>query len=133
MWIIIDLLLPDLKSKVEKKQWESNFYKNYGYGPKQIPGTTESCTGPLSCTVLIGNGQVVRRHVDQIRKWELSGVPDIDPSTPQAVSIPFPGMPEQVQFPEVRVSDSATHVEDSESDPPMLGSESPPVLQEQHP
>lgn len=88
-----DLLLPDLNSKVEKKQWKQNvnhdtklrsfspgnpaFTKNYGYGPKWIPVTIESCTGPLSCTVLIGNGQVVRGHVDQIRKRELSGVPNI--------------------------------------------------------
>ncbi|XP_029904245.1 LOW QUALITY PROTEIN: uncharacterized protein K02A2.6-like [Myripristis murdjan] len=139
-----DLLLPDLKSKVEKKQWKQKvnhdnrtklrsfspgnpvFTRNYGYGPKWIPGTVESCTGPLSCTVLIGNGQVVRRHVDQIRKRELSGVPDTDPSTPQVVNTPSLVIPEEVQSPEVRASDSPTPVEDFKSDTPMLGSEPPP-------
>ena len=144
-----DLLLPDLKSKVEKKQWKQKvnhdtrtkfrsfspgnpvFIKNYGYGPKSIPGKIESCTGPLSCTVVIGNGQVVRRHVDQIRKRELNGVIDLEPSIPQAVSIPSPVMPKQVQSPEVQASDALPHVKDSESGPPMLGSESPLVLEEQ--
>ncbi|XP_022595499.1 uncharacterized protein K02A2.6-like, partial [Seriola dumerili] len=135
----LDLLLPDMKAKVVKKQWKQKvnhdthtklrsfapgnpiFTKNYGNGPKWIPGTIESCTGPLSCTVLIGNGQIVRRHIDQIRKRESSGVPDIDPSTPQAVSSPSLMETEQVQSPEVRIPDSSSHVEDSGSTPLILG------------
>ena len=63
----------------------------------------------------------MRRHVDQIRKRELSGVIDIDPSIPQAMSIPSPVMPKQEQSPEVQASDAIPHVKDCESGPPMLG------------
>ena len=80
----LDLIHPDLKKKVEakptsqkafqdKRARERNFVagepvytKNYGYGPKWIPGLIHETTGPVSYTVLLGDGKLVRRHVDQL-------------------------------------------------------------------
>lgn len=42
------------------------YTKNYGWGPKWIPGLIQEIAGPVSYTVLLGNGKVVRRHVDQL-------------------------------------------------------------------
>ncbi len=39
---------------------------NITYGPKWIPGHIVTLTGPLSYKVILGDGRVVRRHVDQI-------------------------------------------------------------------
>ncbi|MPC89745.1 hypothetical protein E2C01_084704 [Portunus trituberculatus] len=33
-----------------------------------VPGVIQSATGPVSYRVLLENGRVVRRHVDQIRQ-----------------------------------------------------------------
>nr|XP_043895059.1 uncharacterized protein K02A2.6-like [Solea senegalensis] len=80
----LDLIHPDLKKKVEAKQTsqkayhdkhakernfvagESIYTKNYGYGPKWVPGLIHDTTGPVSYTVLLGDGKLVRRHVDQL-------------------------------------------------------------------
>lgn len=80
-----DLLKPDIKSKIEHKQMKQKenhdktarlrrfgpgdavYARNYGLGPKWIPATVESPTGPVSYTVILGNGQRMRRHVDQVR------------------------------------------------------------------
>ncbi|KAG1927461.1 retrotransposable element [Pimephales promelas] len=40
--------------------------RNFSYGPKWIPGNIETVTGPVSYKVMLGDGRVVRRHVDQI-------------------------------------------------------------------
>lgn len=78
----LDLIHPELK--VESKQAshkayhdkyakECNFVagdpvytKNYGCGPKWVPGLIQEITGPVSYTVLLGNGKDVRRHVNQL-------------------------------------------------------------------
>lgn len=52
--------------------------------------------------------------MDQIKKQELRGVPEAEPSTPQAVIIPPSRKAEEVQFPEVQIPDSPTPVKDSE-------------------
>ncbi|KAJ8365056.1 hypothetical protein SKAU_G00138870 [Synaphobranchus kaupii] len=78
-----DLLKPDLKIQqkqlTQKEQHdktakprqfmpgEAVYARNYGIGPKWIPATVESPSGPVSYTVLLGNGQRMRRHVDQVR------------------------------------------------------------------
>ncbi len=43
------------------------YTKNFRSGPIWIPGTVQKRTGPLSYTIALGNGQVVRRHIDQVR------------------------------------------------------------------
>ena len=80
----LDLMHPDLNSKVQSKQdrqtrdhdtkakgrWfklgDSVLTRNFSLGPKWIPGLIESVTGPVSYKVMLGDGRVVRRHVDQI-------------------------------------------------------------------
>ncbi|XP_057674326.1 uncharacterized protein K02A2.6-like [Corythoichthys intestinalis] len=43
------------------------FTRNYSSGPTWIPGAVTKKTGPVSFQVTLGNGQVVRRHIDQVR------------------------------------------------------------------
>lgn len=80
-----DLLILDLKAKVQAKQQReknshdqgtkmSNFkmgdevyIRNYSYGPKWLLAVIKNCTGPVSYSVAIGNGQNLHHHVDQIR------------------------------------------------------------------
>ncbi|KAI3360353.1 hypothetical protein L3Q82_014654, partial [Scortum barcoo] len=81
----LDLLMPDVKTKVQQKQLKQKkthdtnrklrrftpgdkvFIRNYSYGPKWIPGVVKRSLGPVSYTVIIGSGQVVKRNVDQER------------------------------------------------------------------
>ncbi|RXN21174.1 putative protein K02A2.6-like protein [Labeo rohita] len=80
-----DLLLPDVKTKILKKQQKQNeghdkscklrsfevgdsvYVRNYSGGPKWIPAVVKSCTGPLSYKTALGQGQTMKRYVDQIR------------------------------------------------------------------
>ncbi|CAM4597728.1 unnamed protein product [Leuciscus chuanchicus] len=82
----LDLLLPDMKSKIRKKQlkqkeqhdahskWRSFspgddvYTRNYSHGPRWVPAVVEENTGPVSYTVQTGDGRVMRCHVDQIKK-----------------------------------------------------------------
>ncbi|XP_060786568.1 LOW QUALITY PROTEIN: uncharacterized protein K02A2.6-like [Neoarius graeffei] len=86
----LDLLLPDVKSKIRKKQLKQKehhdtrskgrsfnsgdvvYIRNYSHGPKWIPAVVDENTGPVSYTVQTGDGRVMRRHVDQIRKRHAS-------------------------------------------------------------
>ncbi|XP_054875417.1 uncharacterized protein K02A2.6-like [Amphiprion ocellaris] len=81
----LDLVRPDVKTKVLQKQLKRKenhdarskqrgftsgddvLIRNYSYGPKWIPGVIQDFSGPLSYTVNVGSGQVVKRHVDQVR------------------------------------------------------------------
>lgn len=83
--LALDILLPDVKAKVQQKQLQQKknhkikkrlrsftpgdhvFVRNYSYGPKWIPAVIASSSGPVSYTVTLGNGQTVKRHVDQVR------------------------------------------------------------------
>ncbi|XP_033988673.1 uncharacterized protein K02A2.6-like [Trematomus bernacchii] len=89
----LDLLLPDVKTRVQQKQLKQKqshdtnrklrsfspgdkvFIRNYSYGPKWIAAVIESSSGPVSYTVIIGSGQVVKRHVDQVRARLTDTVP----------------------------------------------------------
>lgn len=77
-----DLLLPDIKAKVQQKQQESHdknaklrvfttgddvLVRNYSYGPKWIPAVIVNSSGPVSYTVAVGSGQILKQHVDQIQ------------------------------------------------------------------
>lgn len=80
----LDLGHPDLRTKVERKQGvqkkhhdkhgsersfrvgDSVITRNFSHGPKWIPGSITKVTGPVSYKVMLGDGTVVRRHVDQI-------------------------------------------------------------------
>uniref|UniRef100_A0AAV2K5K2 Gypsy retrotransposon integrase-like protein 1 n=1 Tax=Knipowitschia caucasica TaxID=637954 RepID=A0AAV2K5K2_KNICA len=80
----LDLVHPDLRSKVEQKQGvqkkhhdkqrtvrsfligDAVITRNFSYGPKWIQGFITKVTGPVSYKVMLGDGSIVRRHVDQI-------------------------------------------------------------------
>lgn len=67
------------------------YTKNYGHGPKWIPGLIQEITGPVSYTVLLGNGKVVRRHVDQLFSRQEQDLPVLIPdSTPEEYMVPPP-------------------------------------------
>ena len=45
------------------------YFKNYSkYGPPNLPGVVEKCTGPISCKICTDEGPSVNRHFDQIFK-----------------------------------------------------------------
>lgn len=99
----LDSIHPDLSRKVMKKQeqqtkdhnkkakgrWfktgDSVLTQNFSLGPKWIPGIIESVTGPVSYKVVLGDGRVVRRHVDQIHTHHQR--PEECNNPPQTVSI----------------------------------------------
>lgn len=80
----LDLIHPDRRRKVERKQCiqkkqhdkqglgrsfqegDAVITKNFSHGPKWIPGFIAKITGPVSYKVMLGDGNIVRRHVDQI-------------------------------------------------------------------
>ncbi len=80
----MDFIHPDLTRKINEQQQKQKVYhdkkarernfcvgdpvltRNFSYGPKWIPGHVATVTGPLSYKVMLGDGRVVRRHVDQI-------------------------------------------------------------------
>ncbi|XP_062380634.1 uncharacterized protein K02A2.6-like [Sardina pilchardus] len=101
-----DLLKPDIKSKIQQRQLKQKenhdkttrlrrfspgdavYTRNYGLGPKWVPATVESPTGPVSYTVILGNGQRMRRHVDQVRARHPESSSSLDKQTepPEACS-----------------------------------------------
>ncbi|XP_039635261.1 olfactory receptor 11A1-like [Perca fluviatilis] len=86
-------VLGDVKSKVQQKQLKQKqthdanrkvrsfspgdnvFVRNYSYGPKWIPAVIQSSSGPVSYTVIIGCGQPMKRHMDQVRARLADTVP----------------------------------------------------------
>ncbi|CAI5661061.1 unnamed protein product [Oreochromis niloticus] len=100
----LDLIHPDLKQKVTARQDRQRLYhdrhakermfvigdtvytRNYGRGPKWIPGLIQEMTGPVSYLVMLGNGTVVRRHVDQLfarlEPCLAAGMPEGHPGEP---------------------------------------------------
>lgn len=62
--------------------------RNFSHGPKWIPGFITKITGPVSYKVMLGDGSIVRRHVDQI----LASYDDKDLGKPKFVD-PL-GLPE---------------------------------------
>ncbi|KAI2645108.1 hypothetical protein H4Q32_029747 [Labeo rohita] len=85
----LDLIHPDFKSQVQDKQLKQKWYhdqhakerhlsvgenvytKNFSSVPTWISGTVQKRTGPLSYTIALGSGQVVRRHIDQVRNSQV--------------------------------------------------------------
>ncbi|XP_061584204.1 LOW QUALITY PROTEIN: uncharacterized protein K02A2.6-like [Cololabis saira] len=145
----LDLLHPDLQSRVQHKQWKQKeqhdqhararslqegapvYTKNFSAGPSWIPGMVESVTGPVSCTVLLGSGQRVRRHVDHVRHRS----PPPSPTLPRAdASMEFPQVPCPSSSPPMDITtdpsgyEQSTNVECSPPDPPAATPPAPPVL-----
>ena len=52
--------------KLELSLLDSVMIRNYGLGPKWIPGTVERQTGPISYRCQTSDGRLVRRHQDQV-------------------------------------------------------------------
>ncbi|KAK3743868.1 hypothetical protein QZH41_016473 [Actinostola sp. cb2023] len=108
----LDLLHPNLQGKIHVKQMKMKqlhdqhvklrefstgdpvYMKNFGPGPHWIPAVVQEVTGPLSYTVLLGDGRIQRRHVDHLRaKWETQAdLPVLlQPEEPRAVFVaPYP-------------------------------------------
>lgn len=56
------------------------FVRNYSYRPKWIPAIIVSSSGLLLYLITLGNGQTVKRHVDQVctgLTGSVTGEPDI--------------------------------------------------------
>ena len=83
----LDLLHTNLEQTVQKKQWQQKqFYKgnrnrmidlyngvrvylrNYNRGRPWVAGVVQSKKGPVSYTIKLEDGRVVKQHLDQIRK-----------------------------------------------------------------
>ena len=80
----LDLVVPDMNSKVQMKQQTQKFnhdrrarsltlqvgdkvnIHNFPAGNGWLPGIIEEETGPLSFRIKLQDGQVVRRHIDHI-------------------------------------------------------------------
>ncbi|KAJ8248044.1 hypothetical protein GJAV_G00237580 [Gymnothorax javanicus] len=92
-----DHIHPDRRTWVERKQniqkkhhdrkvtgrsfqeGDAVITKNFSHGPKWIPGVITKITGPVSYKVMLGDGNIVRRHVDQIRaRPECNGVRNLE-------------------------------------------------------
>ena len=107
------------------------YTKNFSAGPSWIPGTVESVTGPVSCTVLLGSGQRVRRHVDHVRHRSPPPSPTL--SRPEA-HMEFPQVPCPSSSPTMDITtdpsgvEQSTNVECSPPDPPAAIPPAPPVL-----
>lgn len=108
--------------------------------PKWIPATINKCSGPLSYTVLVGKRQVMRRHVEQIRRHKPSKAPKVDSialeeSCSSTVQIPIVLVPKVLQTPQKsslevgpvqpRVSVSSSPKPESEPAPAVLDSTAP--------
>ena len=88
-------LLPDLSTRVEAKQAAQKcnhdghtnlrvfqigdpvFVRNFTNGPTWISGKIKEKRGPLSYTVTLSDGRIVKKHVDQIRSRTVN-VPNAD-------------------------------------------------------
>ncbi|XP_031432706.1 uncharacterized protein K02A2.6-like [Clupea harengus] len=152
----LDLLLPDVKSKIQKKQlkqkaqhdlhskWRSFspgddvYIRNYGHGPRWVPAVIEMNTGPVSYTVQTGDGRVMRRHVDQIRKRHASmtetSMPDMI-LEPMSLQVPENAAEALTRDSAVPASVGGEGSEPTETaqvhppaDPPDASADSPPVL-----
>ena len=98
----LDLLYPNLQSKVHKKQERMKethdehaterqfkegdiiYLKNFGPGPKWLSGLIRRVTGPVSYTVVTTEGQEHQRHVDHLPsryKDKGDSVPGAQPSS----------------------------------------------------
>ena len=78
-------LLPDLSTRVEAKQAAQKrnhddhtnlrvfqigdpvFVRSFTNGPTWISGKIKEKRGPLSYTVILSDGRIVKKHIDQIR------------------------------------------------------------------
>ena len=81
-----DLLKPNVSTRVEQKQQQQKdnydthavprqfeeeegvYVRDFRPGHTWLPGKIVKCSGPVSYRVKIGDGQVVRRHQDHLRK-----------------------------------------------------------------
>ena len=81
----LDLLKPHIADRVEQNQMKQKVYhdntsrartfdigdavyvRNYSTGPKWLSGRVQRRTGPVSVLVKLSNGQIWRRHHDQLR------------------------------------------------------------------
>lgn len=94
----LDLLQPDLKRKMQKRQLRVKerhdkhaklrtfergdlvYVRNFGPGERWISAIVQDSTGPVSYTAKLGNGQIMRRHVDQVREREKKHTPEESPA-----------------------------------------------------
>ena len=69
----------DLQAKGRSLEVGDPVYtQNFGSGPMWIPGVVEQRTGPVPCKVVLGNGKVVRRQIDQVKSRSSSYTSECD-------------------------------------------------------
>ena len=108
----LDLLHPTVEKRVKQSQEHQKaghdrrakarvfsvgdmvYARNFSSGPTWLEGTIVEIRGPLSFRIELGDGRIVRRHVDQIRANHATGVhPSVTPGEADndaADSLPSP-------------------------------------------
>lgn len=122
---MLDLIHPDFRKRVHDKQEKQKGYHdmharerilregdlvytcNFGSEPTWVPGEITEKIGPLSFKVILGIGQVVRRHIDQVcgrssiplprSPKVLSDIPPEDSIDAPPLQV-IPGVPVSVDF-----------------------------------
>ncbi|XP_026569425.1 uncharacterized protein K02A2.6-like [Pseudonaja textilis] len=61
------------------------YARNYAGDPLWVPGQVVSVTGPRSYRILLEDGRLWRRHVDQLRRWR-KGATDTNPCQPASAN-----------------------------------------------
>ena len=107
----LDLLRPDLRSKVHTSQYRQKtghdrkaktrgfkvgdlvFAQTFStHGHPWIPGVVQETTGPVSFRIQLGDDSIVRRHIDQIRVRSCPA--PLTPEDPDDDTLPNPTLPE---------------------------------------
>ena len=88
----LDLVKPDMASRVETDQFqrlvastpkrdltfnsdEKVYYWNFRRGPVWLPGVISTVCGPVSFIVKTQDGQLIRKHIDHIRRRTTNDLP----------------------------------------------------------
>ncbi|KAL6471846.1 hypothetical protein MHYP_G00204960 [Metynnis hypsauchen] len=122
----LDLIHPDFRNRVHNKQEKQKGYhdmharvrilregdlvytRNFGSGPTWVSGVITEKIGPVAFQVTLGNGQVVRRHIDQVRGRSSNPparTPEVLPDSSPEEDVAEPPLP---VVPEVAISTDST-------------------------
>jgi transposase InsO family protein len=110
----LDLVCPSIASRVQSAQEKQKYYhdrhtiprtiqvndtvhaRNFATGPPWMAGTVVETPGPLSFKVKLGDGRIIRRHMDHIRMRYSSDSTTEDlpvSNVPRPVYLPTPHVP----------------------------------------
>ena len=76
------------------------YIRNFGNGPKWLPGVVTAVRGPLSYSVTLMDDRVVRRHIDHVQKRTNSSYAESDDWLPEPSmsSTSSPGIPHTLEL-----------------------------------